>query len=224
MSQKLGETKVVILESCITPKSWTDLVKETGKTEPTLMVHLNDLQDKNLITKTEQGFYQTTDSGIEIVSLNPNMRAPPPANRVAIEAINIINSGLGKDYDLTEKLAAQFPVLVLKGYAKKNLGAFVNAIAEAVRSSVIMWVPAKEVELDRKLFQEINHLVAKVMKKKAVIAEGKVRIIIDVDFPKALDMRIRNEKDPDVKQTLIENRQRIIEDVVANWSNLFVRH
>lgn len=220
MSQKLGETKSAILESCITPKSWSELVKATEKTEPTLMVHLNDLQDKELIAKTTEGTYQTTDAGIRIVNLTPSVRTPVPENKVSIEAINIISSGLGKKYDLTEKLAAQFPVLVLKGYAKKNLGAFVNAIGQAVRSSVTMWVPAK-VEIDKHLFEEINHLVAQMIKKNAVISDGKVRIIIDVDFPKALDLRIRNEKEPDVRETLIQNRDRIIKDVVSNWDGLF---
>lgn len=222
MSQKLGETKSTILESCITPKSWSELVKITGKTEPTLMVHLNDLQDKNLIAKTDQGFYETTDSGKTFVDLIPNIRPTGDERRVYLEAINVLILSLGKEYNLSEKLAAQVPALVVRGYAKKDLGAFANAVGQALRKSVTLWLPTK-MDIDPKLFEEINQFVAKMIKKKAVISEGKIRIVIDVDFPKALDMRIREERDPKIKQTLIDNRDKIIRDVVAHWDDLFER-
>ncbi|UVS69806.1 hypothetical protein [Nitrososphaera viennensis] len=223
MSQKIGETKATILESCVIPKSWSELVKITGKTEPTLMVHLNDLQGKELIAKTDQGFYETTEAGKQFVELVPNIRPVDDARKRHLEAINVLLMSLGKKYTLEEKLAAQVPALVVRGYVKKDLGAFANAVGQALRSSVTLWLPTK-MDIDPKLLEEIAELVAKMIKKKAVMSDGKIRIVIEVDFPKALDMRIREEKDPKIKQTLIDNRDKIIKDVVDHWDDLFERN
>ena len=223
MSQKIGDTKVTILESCINPRSWSELVRITSKSEPTLMVHLNDLQNEQLIQKTSEGFYVTTDAGLTRIDLIPNTREVVPNHRVGIEAHNVLQAGLGRKYDVVERFAGILPILdylVLRGYAKKKMGAFVNAIGEAVRYSVTTWVPGK-VEIDKYLSEEINHIVQKMINQKAVISDGKLRIIIDVDFPMALDRRIRTETDPEIKKALIENRDKIIKDVWSHWESLF---
>ena len=219
----MGDTKVTILESCINPRSWSELVRITSKTEPTLMVHLNDLREENLIQKNNDGSYVTTDAGLTRIEMIPNTRGPIPDHKFGIEAHNILQYGLGKKYDVVERFAAFLPILdylVLRGYAKKKLGAFVNAVGEAARYSVTTWVPGK-VNIDIHLSEEINRIVQKMINQKAVISDGKLRIIIDVDFPKALDKRIRNETDPEIKKALIDNRDKIIKDVVSNWESLF---
>jgi len=214
----LGDTKAVILEQCIIPKSWTELVKATKKTEPTLMVHLNDLRDQQLIEKTSDGLYLTTENGVR-VSFIPNMRTEIPKHKIGIEASNILIHSLGKNYNFLEKLSAQFPALVLRGIAKKDLGSYINAVGKAVRDSMIVWAPA-EIEINKHVSEEINHLVAQAI-KKGDITDGRIRIIIDVDLPKSLDMVIRREINPEIKKMLIENRDKIIADMVANWEDLF---
>jgi hypothetical protein len=95
------------------------------------------------------------------------------------------------------------------------------AIGEALRGSVMIWLPTK-IDVDKELFFKINQVVDSVIDKKATISEdGKLRIMIDVDFPRALDLRIREEKNLKVKERLIQNREKIIKDVVKNWESIF---
>ncbi|MFY3741919.1 MAG: DNA-binding transcriptional ArsR family regulator [Candidatus Nitrosomirales archaeon] len=221
LARKIGETKEVILESCINPKSWSELIQITSKSEPTLMVHLKDLQDLKLIGKREDGLYETTEDGLEILKLVPSVRPINSKDYPRVERWNTILFGLGKDLNLTEKIATWFPSLVARGYGHKEYSAFAKAIAEALRSSVVLWSPAA-VEIDFDIFRQINRIAGEIIEnRKAVTAKGKVRLIIDVDFPRALDMRIREEKDPKIKAELLKNRDRIIDDVIKRWHKLF---
>lgn len=222
LAKHIGETKATILESCINPKSWTEIVKITGKTEPTIMVHLNDLKDEGLIVN-QDGLYKTTDEGLEFLKLVPNFRPIGAKDRPFLEAVNVRALGIGKIKSNWKELVGDLvgPGLVARGYIDKDLGEYYKAIADALRISVAIWLP-KKVEIDREMFKIVNDVVHQAIENKATLTpDGKVRIIIDVDFARALDMMIREENNVKAKELLIKNREKIIKGILANWNELF---
>ena len=60
---KLGLTKRLILLACERAQSWTKLRTITGKSEPTLMVHLKELVAIGYLKKNELQHYECTLKG-----------------------------------------------------------------------------------------------------------------------------------------------------------------
>ena len=222
LAKHIGETKAAILESCINPKTWSEIVKITGKTEPTIMVHLNDLKDDGLLENTK-GMYQTTEEGLQFLKLVPNFRPVGSKDHPYTELLNVRAMGIGKVKSNWKELVGDFilPGLVARGIIDKDLGAYYKAISDALRMAVTIWLP-KKVDIDEQKFKIVNDVVHQAIKNNATLTpDGKVRIIIEVDYAKALDMMIREEKNPKAKEMLIKNRERIISGILAHWDDLF---
>lgn len=49
---RLSPIRLMILEFCNEPKSWSEIIYITGRSKPTILNHLNVLQFNNLLTKT----------------------------------------------------------------------------------------------------------------------------------------------------------------------------
>ncbi|HEV8387908.1 MAG TPA: hypothetical protein VGQ03_09830, partial [Nitrososphaera sp.] len=191
------------------------------KAEPTLMVHLKDLKRSDLIEKKSDGSYQTTDKGIELLQLIPNVRPTTARHEPFIEPRRMIEMGLAGAPKWINLTGAFIGEVIARGIPSKDDAAYYMAIGEALRGSVMIWLPTK-IDVDKDLFFKINQVVDSVIDKKATISEdGKLRIMIDVDFPRALDLRIREEKNVKVRERLIQNREKIIKDVVKNWESIF---
>ncbi len=187
------------------------------------MVHLNDLKGEGLIEKRDDGLYQTTEEGLERLKLIPNFRPIGPKDRPYLEPINIRALGIGKDNASWKELLGDFagPAFVVRGYIDKDLGEYYKAIGEALRIAVTIWLP-KRVEVDEKMFKIVNDVVHQAIKNKATeTTDGKIRIMIEVDFAKALDMVIREENNVRAKEMLIKNREKIIKGILENWNKLF---
>jgi hypothetical protein len=208
-----GETKDFILESCISPKTWKELVKITRKSDPTLAVHLRELRRDELLQKQDD-MYVTTDKGVS--------KLKSTGSRIAryVLPANLMLQGIIKDRSFKDRIYRMFPELGARGLLGKSTKAYYDAIAEAVVSSVNILLP-KTAEVDEKLFLKINEVIGEMMKKEAFVEKGKFSLTVSVDFPAELDLRIRKETDPAIREQLIENRQMIIDQTMKSWSTLF---
>ena len=83
---QLSQTKLKILRAAISPSRYTDLAKASGVSKTMFDKHLDDLVEKGLIRKTEDGLYVITDKGLEILG----MIELQETNRSIIEKIKTI--------------------------------------------------------------------------------------------------------------------------------------
>jgi hypothetical protein len=206
------ETKTTILESCIKPKAWKQLLEITGKSDPTLAVHLRELTNDELLVK-QGGLYTTTDKGIS------KLKAPSRMINYVLPA-NLMLKGIVMNRNFKDRINRLFPELGARGLLGKDTKAYFDAVADAVVSSVNVLLP-KSVEVDERLFLKINEVVGELLKKEAGLTKGKISITINVDFPSELDIRTRKEADPAIRQKLMENREMIIDRTIEHWDSLF---
>lgn len=214
---KVGDTKKQILESCLTPKRWTDLVSITGKSEPTLLVHVTDLIKMRLLEKNdEEREYITTEKGVDFLKLEPHIRAKQGRSP---EIMNMAKRGikLGK-MSLREQI--EFNLLGRDGLRlDKNLGAVYLSAEKAIRESVIIWSP-KGVDVDKSVYEMVNRLIGKFTKSNPDPKSGKMTITIEFDLTTAFDMVIREEKDGILRKRLEENKDEILTKLYKNWHRI----
>lgn len=67
---ELGATKSIILQECsLVPCTWSEIVGEANRSEPTILVHVNELISKKFLEKTADKKYKTTDLGKNLMRL-----------------------------------------------------------------------------------------------------------------------------------------------------------
>ena len=70
MTGELGHTKSMILHECLNREcSWSEIVLETQRSEPAILVHINELIRNGFIIKTNNKKYRTTKQGIKLLTL-----------------------------------------------------------------------------------------------------------------------------------------------------------
>jgi hypothetical protein len=213
--ERIGDTKLLILESCIRPKSWSELSKIINRSDPTLTDHLKRLTGDRLLARDHSsGLYSTTEQGIN------TLREVPSAYFKNIVPANLMLAGIEKNLNSSDRLYRIFAELTTRGLLGKDAEAYYKAIAEAVISSVTIQTQSKA-NIDNKMFKLVNDLIGYLIKQGGMIEKGKLTINISVDFPKELDIRTRNESNPKIKEQLIQNRDMIINRTVPNWNRLF---
>jgi len=217
--ENLSETKISILSSCIiAPKSWSELSKITNVSDPTLTDHLKRLtSDKLLQRSPDDGLYYTTKEGLE------KLKELPFADYRNIIPAKLMLAGVRKNLNNSDRLIRMFAELSARGLLGKEVESYYRTIADAVISSIGIQTHT-EVKIDKRIYELVNELIGHVLKQGGMVEKGKLTITISVDFPKELDMRIRDESDPNIKQQLISNRDMIIDRTVANWSRLFSKN
>ena len=217
--KKVGETKILILRSCVKPKRWTELVKLTARSEPTMKVHLDDLYKMELLDK-KNGKYQTTEKGINHLHLIPHFRERAPKGKISSEVLDMAHLGIMPGFSLKEKLEVYFAPGIFLESEKNELRQFYENIARAMRDSVTVWLP-KDVKPDKDLNEAVNKIIASHIKlASSKVQKGKFRIMIDFDLPLALDYAIREDKNEYIKKRLIDNREKILEELYDNWMKI----
>lgn len=217
---RVGETKVQILQSCITPKHWSDLVGITKKAEPTLLVHVNDLIKMRLLEKNDENrTYSTTDKGLEFLKLEPYVR-PSSQKGIPLEIIKMVQRGIRLG-QLTFKEEVLFSLLGVTGIEHdKNLKPIYENVAHAMRDAITLWLP-QGLEPDKVMYREVNRLIGLYTKKRQDYHDGKVTIIIEFDLPTALDRIIREEKNDEIRNRLENDREQILKKIYKNWHRMF---
>jgi len=220
IAKKVGSTKREILEVCLTPKHWSEIKETTGKSDPTLLVHMTDLTEMKLITKdTNERTYKTTEAGVRFLKLVPHVRPLPKKGKYPYELVKVIGKGIKLGH-VTLKEHLEQEILGLQAFAlDKNFGKYYDAVIRAIRDAVTLWTP-EGVEPDKNMYREVNKLVGlytKIHKEES----GRITMVIEFDFATALDMVIREEKDEIIKKRLEENRDLLIKQVHAVWHRIF---
>jgi len=212
-----GETKMIILRSCIIPKSWTELTKLTDTSDPTMKTHIDDLTRDDLLEKIS-GKYETTDKGIEEIHLQPHIQAPPKKGKLPYEVYNMVQRGISPGLSKKEKLEMSIaPGIFVNFGVDKSLRKVLDNFAKAIRNSVTVWIPEGQ-KIDKNIFKLVNKIIENQIKNTLGKEEkGKFRIMIDFDLPLALDYAIKEEADDQIKQRLIENREKILNELYKNW-------
>ncbi|MDE1830263.1 MAG: hypothetical protein KGI25_08070 [Thaumarchaeota archaeon] len=216
---RVGETKIQILQSCITPKHWSELVEITKKAEPTLLVHVNDLMKMRLLEKNEnERTYLTTEKGMEFLKLEPHVRSIQKG--IDKTYYRLINRGIELGHlSLKEKL--EFQILGADGLRlDKSLKKVYDDAVLAIRQAVTVWIP-KGFSPDKETYEMINKLIGKYTKMQPDPKLEKITMIIEFDLATALDLVIRDEKDDAVKERLEKDKDMIIKRIYKNWHRLF---
>lgn len=217
--EKIGETKQQILESCITPKRWSDLKEITKKSDPTLLTHVNDLIQMRLLVKDEEvKNYRTTEHGMKFLSHIPHIRTLPQG-KIPYELVKVIQKGIKLGHlSYRENLEQDF--LGLQAFfVDKNFKKYYEPIIQAIRESVTFWTP-EGITPDKEMYKEVNKLIGHYTKDYKE-SSTKISMIVEFDFATALDTVIRDEKDDLIKKRLEENRDLIIKQVHANWHRIY---
>lgn len=215
--ESISSRKRQILRSCIRTKKWTEIQNLTGISKPTMKSHLDKLKQDSLLIKTKDG-YQTTTKGIEQLRLEPHRRAYARPDRIPSEVFQMINEAIFPGFTLKERLEGIFAAGVFGKYGGiKKVRRILDDISKMVRDSVIVWLP-KDSEFDKNSFKLVNQLISKQIKFiKNSETKGKFQIVIDFDLPLAVDSIIKDEKDPEVKKKLIDNRDVILKTLYNKW-------
>jgi|GEM_PF-4965271 len=213
--ETISDTKLLILESCIRPKTWSQLSHIVERSDPTLTDHLKRLTSQRLLDHDgASGLYSTTEQGIN------KLRQVPSAYFKTVVPAQLMLAGIKKNLNSRDRLERVFAELTVRGLLGKDAETFYRTVAEAVIDSVTIQTQAK-VNVDEKMFKLANDLIGYVLKQGGMIEKGKLSITISVDFPKELDIKIRKEVNPNVKERLIQDSDMIIDRTVQNWSRLF---
>jgi hypothetical protein len=218
LAEKIGETKQIILESCLTPKNWAELLAITNKVSSTLSVHVADLIKTDLLDKDKNHFYSTTQKGIEILKLVPYVRSSPEG-KTPPELINMVHIGLRPTtFTLKEKLILELGGLIGVKH-EKSLKRIYEDSVKAIEQAITLWLP-KGLEPDKTMYKEVNRLIGLHTKKNPKLMNDKLTILIEFDLPKALDNVIRDEDNEEIKNRLIENRDKILMKLHKHWHRL----
>lgn len=216
---RVGDTKRQILESCLTYKHWSELVDVTKKSEPTLLVHVNDLMKMRLLDKDEENrTYVTTEKGVAFLKLEPHVR--DAQKRKPKEYFRLVNRGIELGH-LTLKEKIELQLLGPDGLRlDKTLKKVYEDVLQAIRQAVIIWMPQGFMP-DKSTYEIINKLIGKYTKIQPDPKLEKITMIIEFDIPTALDMVIRDEKDEKVKQRLERDKEEIIKRIYKSWHSIF---
>lgn len=215
LTDRVGQTKIQILESCLTPKSWGELKSIIKKSEPTLLVHINDLNKMRLLEKNENDRkYLTTEHGIDFLKLQPHMKST--LDKRPKEIRKMVQRGI-KLGNLTLKEKFKFELFGLDAIRyDKYLNKTYKNVAKAIQQSVTIWLPNGIIP-DKKIYDAVTGLIALCSKSNKEIINDKMTITIEVDFKTAFDLILREEQDEEIKKRLMANRDKIIEQVTHNW-------
>lgn len=208
---------MIILRSCIIPKSWSELTKLTEISDPTIKTHIDDLTRDNLLEKIS-GKYSTTDEGIKMIHLQPHTQDMPKKGKLPYETYNMVQQGISLGLSKKEKLEISFAPGIFVNYGlDKSLRKFLDNLAKSVRNSVTVWLPEGQ-KTDKDIWKLVNKIIANQIKNTLETEKkGKFRIMIDFDLPIALDYAIREENDEEIKKRLIDNRETILNSLYKNW-------
>lgn len=217
MVENIRETKELILQSCQIPKNWAELLEITGKVSSTLSVHVTDLMEKGLLARNE-GLYSTTQRGVETLRLVPYVRTIPEG-KTPKELVNMVHIGF-KPTILTLKENLKFELGGLIGIKHdRTLKKIYENVVKTITKSVTVWLPHGLVP-DKAIYKEVNRLISIHTKRNPDAIDDKITILIEFDLKKALDMVIYEEQDPEIKNRLVENRERILKKIYKNWHKL----
>ncbi len=218
--ENISNTKLQILRSCIKTKTWTDIIDLTELSKPTVKSHIDRLKKESLLKKISGG-YQTTSKGIEELRLNPHRRAYAPSNKISSEVYQMINEAIFPGLTTKERMAGIFSAGMLRKFGIiKKVRTILDDLSKAIRDSVIIWLP-HDSEFDKDTYKIVNQLISKQINNiKKFENKGKFQIIIDFDLPLAFDKIINDEKDPEIKNKLIDKRDEILNTLYKKWSRI----
>ncbi|MCA9819884.1 MAG: hypothetical protein KC440_03775 [Nitrosarchaeum sp.] len=219
MVENIGETKQLILKSCVTPKTWAELLETTGKVSSTLSVHVTNLIDDGFLERTTERLYITTEKGIELSRLVRYVKTTPEG-KLSPELINMVHIGLRPtNLSLKENLKLELGGLIGIKH-DETLKKIYNNVAKTVQQSVTLWVP-KGLEPDKSTHKAIHRLVKLYTKQNPQSLDKKMTIVIEFDIPTALDEVIREEENDEVKTRLIENKEKLLKKLYKNWHRIY---
>jgi DNA-binding transcriptional ArsR family regulator len=218
--ERVGDTKIQVLQSCITPKHWSEIVEIIKKSEPTLLVHINDLMKMRLLDKNEETrTYLTTEKGVEFLKLEPHVRDVQKGKPK--EYFRLINRGVQLGHlSLREKFLLQ-ALGADTVNLDKNLKKVYEDASRAMLQAVTVWLP-HGFEPDKTTYRIINKLIGEYTKTQSDPKLEKMTMIIEFDLPTAIDMIIRDEKDEKIKQRLEQEKDEIIKRIYKNWHRIFL--
>jgi hypothetical protein len=219
IAERIGETKRQILESCLTPKRWSELIDIIKKSEPTLLVHVNDLIKMKYLNKDDsEKTYQTSENGVKFLELIPHVRSFPEGKKT-YEFVKMVQRGIKLgSFSLKENIEVQLLGTPAVEHDKKLKTVYDNVI-RAIRDSVTVWLP-DGMEPDKDMYREVNRLIG-IYTKKHKENTGKVTMMIEFDLPTALDMAIRAEENQEVRERMEKDREIIINRIYKNWHSIF---
>jgi len=222
MAKELSDTKIQILESCITAKSWSELREITKVSEPSLLSHVNELQEQTLLSKNSERHYQTTKKGLEMIDLIPYVRTT--SSKTPLELKNMVRIGLKPTVlPLEQRIKFELGGIFAIEH-DKTLNKIYTALTKTIVNSVTLRLP-QGLEPDKAMWQAVNRLVGVHTKKTHKnIKYGKLTMVIEFNLETALDMVIRDEQDEEIKNHLIENREKILTKLYKSYQSLTSEH
>ena len=222
LAEDLSNTKLLILESCITPKSWSELREIADVSEPSLLTHVNYLQENQLLSKNDDRHYITTKKGFSMIDLVPYVRTS--SAKMPMELKNMVRIGL-KPTNLTlgQKIKLEMGGLFAIEH-DQTLAKIFSDLTKTVQSAVTLRLPAG-LEPDSAMWKATNRLIGTHTKKtRNNIKHGKLTMLIEFNLETALDKVIREETDEEIKKHLIENRERILTKLYKAWHSITTDH
>lgn len=219
MVEKIGETKQLILKSCIVPKNWAELLEITGKVSSTLSVHVGNLIEDGFLEKDSQHLYHTTEQGIEFSKLVRYVKATPEG-KTAREIINMLHIGL-RPTTLSLKENLKLELMGLWGITHDStLKPIYENVAKTAQKSLTLWLP-KGLEPDTTMYKAVHRLVKKYTQQNPQSLDQKMTIVIEFDIPTAFDEVIREETNEEIKEWLINNKEKLLKRLYKNWHRIF---
>ncbi|MDE2589297.1 MAG: hypothetical protein KGL95_06490 [Patescibacteria group bacterium] len=222
MAESISDTKIQILESCITPKSWSDLREIANVSEPSLLTHVNFLQEKQLLSKNDERQYLTTKEGLKILDLVPYVRTS--SAKTQLELKNMVRIGLKPtDFTLGQKIKLELGGL-LAIEQDKTLGRIYGDVTKIIQSAVTLRAP-RGLEPDSVMWKAVNRLIGTYTKKtRHDIKHGKLTMLIEFNLETAFEKVIRDESDEEIKNHLIKNKEKILTTIYKAWHSITVDH
>lgn len=222
MVETISDTKIQILESCITPKSWSDLREITKISEPSLLNHVKELQEKELLTKNEDRQYLTTKKGLEMLDLVPYVRTS--SAKTPLELKNMVRIGLKPtNFTLGQKIKLELGGLFAIQH-DRTLGKIYADVTKTIQNAVTLRLP-QGLEPDATMWKIVNRLIGVYTKKtRKNIKYGKLTMLIEFNLETALDKVIRDETDAEIKKHLIDNREKILNKLYKSWHSITADH
>ncbi|MDE1828896.1 MAG: hypothetical protein KGI25_01095 [Thaumarchaeota archaeon] len=222
LAKTLSDTKLQILEACITPKSWSDLREIAEVSEPSLLTHVNYLQEEGLLIKNNARQYTTTKKGIDMLDFVPYVRTS--SAKIPMELKNMVRIGLKPtDFTLGQKFKLELGGLLAIEH-DKTLGKIFADVTKTILTAVTLRAP-QGLEPDQSMWKAVNRLIGIHTKKtRHDIKHGKLTMLIEFNLETALDKVIREETDEEIKQHLIDNREKILNTLYRTWHNITADH
>src|SRR6185312_10633913 len=162
LAETLSDTKVLILESCITPKSWSELREIANVSEPSLLTHVDSLQKSQLLIKNDERQYLTTKEGLKMIDLVPYVRTV--SAKTPLELKNMVRIGLKPtDFTLGQKIKLELGGIFAIEH-DVTLGKIFSDVTKTIQTGVTLRLP-RGLEPDSAMWKAVNRLIGTYTKR-----------------------------------------------------------